>query len=315
MRRSVVFVKGIPTDVVSFHHAQLGSKSLPAQKLKYVVIPGNPGVIDYYIPFMRKLFEFASTHNDWDISVVGISHAGHSRLVKEGRAFGRKPAELFTLRQQIDHKVNFVLADADLQQASTKLILVGHSVGAHICLEMLKGIPGEKVSQTILLFPTVHNIAQSKNGLLLSPVFRYFRPVASFFVAFVAQFMPTTLLRWLIRAHFSRSFQEKVPHDHHALDATLSLFDSSAVDNFFFMAHDEMKSIQQIDRDFVMDHMHKLIFYFAEFDGWVPEKVPRDFLHLFPQSQIIFCQDGFKHAFVLQHGPEMAQKVWSWFIS
>lgn len=67
-----VLVGGIPTVV---------SKILPSNSYSdcaIVVIPGNPGLIEYYDDFISSLFEASGEK----LPIYGISHAGTNSILK-----------------------------------------------------------------------------------------------------------------------------------------------------------------------------------------------------------------------------------------
>jgi len=66
IERKVIPVNGIPT-VISVLKSQ---ESHP--KASVVVIPGNPGLVEYYDAFISALFEASGR----SLSIFGISHAG-----------------------------------------------------------------------------------------------------------------------------------------------------------------------------------------------------------------------------------------------
>lgn len=112
--KSTIFVGETPTDVYWLKNDRADLKRA------IVVIPGNPGIIEFYKTFLHGLFE----HFEEQIPVVGISHAGH----------GADSDKIFSVQEQIQHKVQFLsqeLPDAEL-------VLVGHSVGSYISLHVRK---------------------------------------------------------------------------------------------------------------------------------------------------------------------------------
>lgn len=176
------------------------------------------------------------------IGVVTIGHAHHSRAAVSEH-------KLFTLQQQgttqdtvstnlatnshalrtVDHKIAFLkmLVKA---RPDVKVVLVGHSVGAHICLEAIKALPPSNVLMTALLFPTVMHIGDSPNGaptppnlrpahsrcLLnpygppyatgrkLAPVFRHMRGVVGCLTWLLAC-LPDRFAKTLVRWHSGRA--------------------------------------------------------------------------------------------------------------
>lgn len=66
IQRKVIPVNGIPTVISVLKPEENQSK------VSVVVIPGNPGLVEYYDAFIWSLFEASSR----TLSIFGISHAG-----------------------------------------------------------------------------------------------------------------------------------------------------------------------------------------------------------------------------------------------
>jgi hypothetical protein len=149
-------------------------------------VTGNPGLLNYYLPFLHHLHGLLPpTH-----AILSTSHIGHSPSLPA------PPAPL-DLPQQLEAKVELVSAlrstlDAWHVQAildsrseagngrsaedsagsegsgppPPRLDLMGHSVGAWILCEVMKRLPGD-VGRGFMLFPTVGWISESWNGRTL----------------------------------------------------------------------------------------------------------------------------------------------------
>jgi alpha-beta hydrolase superfamily lysophospholipase len=87
---------------------------------------------------------------------------GHS--AKETNQTG----QLFTLQEQIEHKVDCFDLLRKQCDPDTKFVLIGHSVGSFICAELLKARPHHNIVRLIALFPTLQHIAKTPNGVALS---------------------------------------------------------------------------------------------------------------------------------------------------
>jgi hypothetical protein len=105
---------------------------------KIIVIPGNPGVIEFYQTFINALYEglgkrfpvfgsmFLFTLLRLYLTPNTVGHAGHG-------AVGKNNSRVFTLEDQIAHKAMFLERFAK----GTKFIVLGHSVGSYIALKVL----------------------------------------------------------------------------------------------------------------------------------------------------------------------------------
>jgi alpha-beta hydrolase superfamily lysophospholipase len=91
-----------------------------------------------------------------------VSHLGHSSKPLNTNK------QLYTLQEQIQHKVDCFDLIRKQYGSDTKVILIGHSVGSFICTEVLKARPNHNIVRLIALFPTLQHIAKTPNGVALS---------------------------------------------------------------------------------------------------------------------------------------------------
>jgi len=150
-------------------------------------ITGNPALIAYYHTFLACL----SNLLDEDQEVPNCIHSyGHSLRGFESNGDKETNNAPYGLQQQIDYVEttleNYVRAQNNIRKSwqaidtlsprPLKVILMGHSVGGYILLELLRrhrkklsldrGTDMEIVGG-VLLFPTVTHIAKSPSGLKL----------------------------------------------------------------------------------------------------------------------------------------------------
>ncbi|XP_014663826.1 PREDICTED: lipid droplet-associated hydrolase-like [Priapulus caudatus] len=314
-----VDVDGIPTQVLRFgklaqrpqdlnngEHAKIRSLSDDDDVL-VLVIPGNPGIIGYYEPFMDTLFKSLKEK----VSVVGISHAGHvtppkgcvNNASNNFKSGGTTINDVYSLEGQIKHKVLYIRRYVPQH---VKLILVGHSIGAYILLKLLEQLSDLNVVKGVSLFPTIERMALSPQGSIVTPILRYLRWLAVpplFALSYVPQNIREQAIRWYFRGrnvHIS------------AVRATEQLLDKSAAQNSLYMANDEMQQVAAADIETIQRHLPSLIFYYGIDDHWCPVSYYQDMRELFPHGDIILCEDGIAHAFVLENGPQMALKLAQW---
>lgn len=156
-------------------------------------ISGNPGLISYYHPFLTLLAQNLAKEHDAKSSfqIYGCSLGGFE-VPSEGKSSNDK--HLYSLEDQIrfvHQKLEALVhathnapssPSADSTTSKRKVILIGHSVGAYMAMEILRrhrdGIPSvEGVPESIsaldiiggvMLFPTVKDIADSPSGQKLT---------------------------------------------------------------------------------------------------------------------------------------------------
>lgn len=175
-------------------------------------ITGNPGLIEFYRPFLNQLRNLLpredAPDSEREFHLYGASLAGFQLGSEHEREPGIKVYGSgnppFGLGEQID-RVVLQLTDAaktfcDDHETRAQVILVGHSVGAYILLEIItrwQRMQLDERTQTplqitggICLFPTVVDIAQSANGRMMGPLLKL--PGFPTFVHYL-----TRVLAWL----------------------------------------------------------------------------------------------------------------------
>lgn len=142
-------------------------------------IPGNPGLIPYYQPFLSRLYALLSSSSTIESSRFHI--CGHSlegfEFAQDGKK-SKRPRNPLGLEQQIAAQeqlfYHHVRSHRNRTGNSPKVILMGHSVGCYMLLELIQQHPnkieeGEEdfdLIGGILLFPTITHIAQSPLGMV-----------------------------------------------------------------------------------------------------------------------------------------------------
>lgn len=158
-----------------------------AQDYLIYLIPGNPGLISYYQPFLSSLHTLLAKTSSAEAARFHI--CGHSfkgfEFDSDG-PHGGPPRNPLGLADQI-HRQEFLLyKHVNSHRARTgnnpKVILIGHSVGAYILLELIQQhrnkieAEGEEdfdLIGGILLFPTITHIAQSPLGMVACVSVKY----------------------------------------------------------------------------------------------------------------------------------------------
>jgi hypothetical protein len=172
-----------PTDVMTVKVSNAGSYSNSESYIIYI-LPGNPGLISFYEPFASALslsLRKTSVAEDVSLQILGKSLRGF---------------ELDGEKRPVDGPIGLqetiVGAETDLHSLTKheagvpgnsppKVILIGHSVGAYILLELIRRHVEDQnedgkvnIVGGILLFPTIIDIAESPAGRILNV--RYFHP-------------------------------------------------------------------------------------------------------------------------------------------
>ena len=83
------------------------------------------------------------------------------------------------------------------------------------------------------------------------------------------------------------------------------------------MAHDEMRTIRDLEGELLQSHAKKIHAYYGVEDNWVLERDREEVVGiLFPQDpdsiKILRCKQGIPHAFCINHGRQMARQCAAW---
>ncbi|KAG0238356.1 hypothetical protein BGW42_005589 [Actinomortierella wolfii] len=281
-----------------------GSEPQQAPRTVLFMIPGNPGVIDYYIPFLQIVHDTCNGNLD----IFGgkypklSSHLGHT-----SGAHVKDPSRLYTLQEQVDNKIAIFDALRERYPSNTRYVIAGHSMGAWLSLQLLKARPNHQIERIFGLFPTVHHILDTPNGQKLKNIFR---PRTSSMIAGTVTalrfiFSAPPVLNGIVRLATGQD------QDMAQVTAQQLLF-GHVVKNCLFLAGQEMETIRELDEQLVHKHGHKFVFYYGKTDEWSPLEHYLDMRDRFPHVKSHLCSQGMKHAFVLGHGEAMGVLVGEW---
>jgi len=281
-------------------------------------ICGNPGLISYYDEFLSAIHAVSPDTYE----VIGIGHEGHSaahslsylEALNRPATFGTQPIP--GLQQQIQTKVEYI-DELRLQYGrNVKLGIMGHSVGAYICQEIMKQRP-EAVDYMYGLFPTIAHIAKSPNGLKLAPIFNpaVITLVTAFLVCLNA-IIPSWIIEGLIRGVTGQ-------HRPASRVTTELITTPGAVASALTMAENEMKTIKKLDERFLEEYGDRITLYFAagDSDGWVGNAqrvkdittcLDRSKRSTDKRKRCRVCDKGMVHAFCLEHSAVMAKACAEW---
>lgn len=303
--KEVVIVNGLPTVI---------SKRLPRRsihKIVIVVIPGNPGLVEFYDGFVTTLFN--SLQGQWPI--YAISHAGHSPTEgyplnpfpksSHGDITAGKSSFPLTLKEQIAHKNEFLERHIP---PHSRILLIGHSIGAYIILHILKTCcRASDITKAILLFPTIERMAVSPSGKYVTPMVKYFNWLTLSAVG-VFSVIPVSVKQFLVKWWLS----DRKNLISGSVESVLKLLSPKVINGVVTMARDEMTQVVLCDDEVIKKNLNKLILYYGTIDNWCPVSYYKDMKKRFPDGEIYLCQKKFDHAFVLESSHEVAEMVSSW---
>ncbi|XP_069881166.1 lipid droplet-associated hydrolase isoform X1 [Dipodomys merriami] len=280
-------------------------QSINRPKLLIVIIPGNPGFPFFYISFAKALYSLTGRC----FPVWIISHAGH--VLAPANKTTRSPSEdpsaqeikdVYGLNGQTEHKLAFLKTHVPKEM---KLMLIGHSVGCYLALQILKQAPELPVFHTFLLFPTIERLSESPNGRIATPILCWLRYI--FYVPgyFVLKLCPEIIKSLVIKMslHLMNMKRECLPQE---------ILQPFCFANAAYLGAQEMMQVVKRDDETIRQNLSKLTFYYGTVDGWCPVKYYEDIKKDFPEGDIRLCEKNIPHAFILNFSQEIAVIVADW---
>jgi len=303
----IVNVYGVPTWISCIKPKETQSK------IFVLVIPGNPGPIGFYESFIESLF----LTSDCSLTIYGISHAGHHFIPCECnietsedhsgvncRELYFFESKLYTLYDQVDHKLAFVYK---FLPYDSEIILIGHSVGAFIILEIMRRLQStERIVKGVLLFPTVERITKTSSGRFWTSIALYMQQPL-LWIVWLFNVLPFSLQHTLVDFCVlirGFSYERNIPL------AILSFLNEHGVRNMLQIVKDMIR-IEDLPQETVIEeNKDNIVFYYAEEDPWVPSSFYSKMTERFPSADIQKCTKQHKHAFVLYTAKRVGKLVW-----
>ncbi|KAL2350306.1 hypothetical protein BJ546DRAFT_1053486 [Cryomyces antarcticus] len=308
------------------------------RRLLVFFITGNPGLIEYYRTFLTHLYAIVSRSTSLqgvDLHVFGQSLGGFDTHQHEDAAHEDElPLGLEAQIQRVHHMLLDAVQSMRVSDGNSpvKVVLVGHSVGAYILLEILQRQQESRrqdklqtqyveIVGGICLFPTVTHIAQSRSGTK----FGFFFTIPH--VAFLAASLVKALTFW-IPPQLLTALVSLVTQFPHGAAATTTAFIKSkwGIRQALHMAKDEIATITEDRWDEGLwgatvassSPKTKLFFYFGENDHWVGDRTRDELIaarayqttrgdEWRPKMEI--DQNGIPHGFCIKHSVPIAEKV------
>ncbi|CAG7877858.1 unnamed protein product [Brassica rapa] len=243
-------------------------------------IPGNPGVVPFYKDFLESLYEFL----DGNASITAIGQISQtSKDWESGR--------LFSLQEQIDHKVGFIRQD--MEGVKVPIILVAHSIGSYISLDILRKF-SEKVVYCIGLYPFLTLNKQSTKQSLIGKLAAscVLSATASFLIASL-RLLPMWAARRLVSNSLGASWSDTAVH------ATCThLRQYHTMRNVLYMAMTEFRELAaEPDWEFMRENQSRLAFLFGIDDHWGPLQLFEEISKQAPGTSLSIEREGHTHAF------------------
>lgn len=279
------------------------------------MITGNPGLVEYYPPFLGKLRSLIPP----SYGLISMGHVGHSLSLSF-------QTQALTLDEQVHVKVDFIqklrqeldawAREMGHEGAPTQIGLMGHSVGAQMAVQTMRGVESDasknQITAAFLLFPTLAHIARTPNALRLAPLFR--SPLLELAPVLLMLLKPVFLLINLIYYLFPSTRDAQHSSIYAPNPTTITMLETPIiVSHVLRLARSEMETIRDPDLEWYKANGQggngRVFSYWGAHDGWVgregdavkgalrgeQEQVSEDD----EIARLIDCKDNIPHAFCL----------------
>ncbi|KAM5559383.1 hypothetical protein ABKV19_020834 [Rosa sericea] len=249
---------------VSSHTTEVMEIQADNPTFHVLIIPGNPGVVTFYKDFVEALYELLGG----TASVTAVGHMAHTK------------------------KMDFI--KQELQNTAVPLLLVGHSIGSYISMEMFRRSP-EKVTYCVGLYPFLALNPESTKQALIGKIAesRIVCVALSFIVALLG-LLPISLLRLIVLTFLGKSWSAA------AVEAACShLVKYHTMRNILFMAMTEFQKLSETpDWAFMRENLDKIAFLFGIDDHWAPLQMFEEIAEQVPGVALSIEREGHTtHAF------------------
>ncbi|PZC75504.1 hypothetical protein B5X24_HaOG206045 [Helicoverpa armigera] len=256
-----------------------------------VVITGCPGIPDFYWEFADQL------HRCTQLPVCVVGHAGHDDIEYPNVTPSKS---LYDIKGQIEHKLDLINNHFDKKK---KLHLIGHSIGAWLLMELLHKNDHltKRISSVNLLFPTLQNFSETKNGKLVNNFIRYLHGIILLFL-FIIQLLPSIRLVGIKVYLYLNSLPS------YYVERVTIYLNPLLQEKSMLLAYESMGRIRQLNTGAIkkVKHIMTNIVYSPQ-DEWVPMHHIQDLKNLVPH--FTFKQVNVDHAFVLKSSVLVAKVV------
>ncbi|KAJ2140639.1 hypothetical protein J3F82_005627 [Coemansia sp. RSA 637] len=266
-------------------------QSPPARAI-LLMIPGNPGLADFYIDFCTSIHtEFNS------LDIICVSHLGHTRF-SDNRGLVYRNQKTHSLDEQVENMI-CVFDKVCEEYKGKKVFLCAHSVGCYFAQQICEQRE-ERVQRVFSLFPAIESIGLTPRGRQL---WFMFQPGVRHTVAAVVD-----MIRWIfpIRViHKMANLSQNLNADNSHLVVDKMLH-GSCVNSVLSMAADEIRKIGTLNEDFYKQWGHKFVMYYGRNDNWVPIECFKKMKRVNTGGKVVLCENNISHAFVTSQSEEMA---------
>lgn len=150
---------GTRGEVVHFQSFSESASKQPVDTTHIVLVPGNPGILGYYRPFLQSVWDrIGEVSERAGVHVHGLGLPGHDFRHLNG-------SSVFGIATQISYFLSYLRAHAARNKSSDatcNIILMGHSYGSYLALRLFEGLRENEYDDFsfVLLMPCVWHMGR-----------------------------------------------------------------------------------------------------------------------------------------------------------
>ena len=174
-------------------------ESVGAPRMALLFVPGNPGLCGYYAEYLAYLH----VHLDRRVVILAKSSLGHdrpcARTDEAPPATGQKRVggldwPYYTLQDQIaSHRR--ALAYLCARAPGVPIVIVGHSIGAYMALNLLGSNP---IAEVQLFFPTISFMDRAPRTRRVRPVLAAPMLLLVWCLSCILSWLPLAWVQWIV---------------------------------------------------------------------------------------------------------------------
>lgn len=260
-----------------------GRRQLTIAGKAIIVIPGNPGNVTTFKDLISQL------NTRTGLPVFGFSYFGH---IASGVAGVRQDS--MKVSKQIEHKI--ALIDS-LIPKGVSLVLVGHSIGAYMVLEVMRLLELREasrhdrriISHSFLLTPAIERLAETANGKRFAELFKERFCLVPIYLT---QLLPDRLSELVL----SKLVFSNEAYSSNLVPTLLQLNNATVVRNVIALAEDEFRWVKRRDDATISRNAAKLTIVYGREDGWAPFDFYEQVRNVHPDCDVRY-EESFRHSF------------------
>ena len=269
-----------------------GSPGTPSARPAFhvILLPGNPGQAHFYVPFMNYLQHKLPNADIWAITYLGFDGVGLTPAT-----------ETFSLQDQVQHKIDVIQSlreheeyrELFVKDGGRQLVpvtLIGHSIGAWVCCEMVARASWLRstVTSLIALMPFFQVNATCGRQSFLRRLTGYYVQLG--WLAAVLGSFPNRARKLLVQAYSPTMCS-------HAVEAVARMIHPTVVRNGFYLGACEFEELQfEYDWTKVPSSYTTFAAFCAPNDIWLPKTLYEEMVSRLPGVYVRLIDDQV-HAF------------------